>query len=150
MKADRVDLLDKLDRATDRGARLAISKGYPMRMSKKTTLIGNIFIEKNATGLYNIVSNKKAIYENISIFDIAVIIAQRYNSGESGVIKKVLVLEEHFTKHHTDMIHYLNCLKGAQKKHDIERMAILEDKFQVAEILAKKARDSISSFKRIK
>src|ERR1035437_6739442 len=112
MKADRVDLLDKLDRATDRGARLAISKGYPMRMSKKTTLIGNIFIEKNATGLYNIVSNKKAIYENISIFDIAVIIAQRYNSGENGAIRKILALEEQFSKHHTDMIHYLDCLKG--------------------------------------
>lgn len=147
---NRLVLLDKLDKATDRGAQLAISKGYPIRMSKKTTLIGNIFIEKNAAGLYDIVSNKKAIYKNIAIFDIAVIIAQRYNSGESGAIKKVLDLEEQFTKYHTDMIHYLNCLKGAQKKHDIERMAILEDKFQVAEILAKKARDSISIFKRIK
>lgn len=146
----RSSLLEKLDKATDRGAQLAISKGYPIRMSKKTTLIGNTFIEKNTEGLYNIVSNKKTIYENISIFDIAVIVAQRYNTGEQAAIRKVMALEEQFTKYHTDMIHYLNCLKGAQKKHDIERMAILEDKFQVAEILAKKARDSISIFKRIK
>jgi len=48
------------------------------------------------------------------------------------------------------MLNYLSCLKGAKKKHDIERMAILEDKFQVAETLAKSARDSITNFKRIK
>ena len=61
----RSSLLEKLDKATDRGAQLAISKGYPIRMSKKTTLIGNTFIEKNTEGLYNIVSNKKTIYEII-------------------------------------------------------------------------------------
>ena len=147
----RSSLLEKLDKATDRGAQLAISRGYPIRISKKSTLIGNTFIEKNENGSYNIVSpNKVIIYENISIFDIAVIVAQRYNSGEQSVIKKVLALEERFTKYHTDMIHYLDCLKGARKKHDLERMAILEDKFQVAEISAKSARDSISIFKRIK
>ena len=147
----RIALLDKLDRATSRAASFAINRGFPIPMSKKTTLIGNTFVEKNTNGLYNIVSPDKTIlYEDISIFDIAVIVAQRYNSGEPAAIKKVLALEERFAKYHTDMIHYLDCLKGANKRHDIERMAILEDKFQVAEILAKKARDSISIFKRIK
>jgi len=147
----RIALLDKLDRATSRAASFAINRGFPIPMSKKTTLIGNTFVEKNTNGLYNIVSPDKTIlYEDISIFDIAVIVAQRYNSGEPAAIKKVLALEERFAKYHTDMIHYLDCLKGAKKRHDIERMAILEDKFQVAEILAKKARDSISIFKRIK
>ena len=47
------------------------------------------------------------------------------------------------------MIHYLNCLKGARKRRDIERMAILEDKFQIAEILAKHARNGIAVFKLI-
>ena len=150
MKTDRVNLLNKLDMATDRCAQLAINKGYPIRISKKSTLIGNIFIEHNENGFYNILSNKTIIYENISIFDIAVIIAQRYNTGEMGAIKKVLDLEERFTKYHMDMIHYLNCLKGARKKHDIERMAILEDKFQIAEVSAKSIRDGISIFKRIK
>jgi hypothetical protein len=148
---DKSALLDKLDRATSRGAQLAISNGYPIPLSKKSTLIGNTFVEKNPNGLYNILTpNRTPIYENISVFDIAVIIAQRYNTGELGTIKKVLLLEERFTKYHYDMIHYLNCLKGARKKHDIERMAILEDKFQVAETLAKSARDSISIFKRVK
>ncbi len=148
---DRAALLDKLDKATDRSAHLAINRGMPLRITRNSTLIGNTFVEKNIVGLYNVISpNNVIIYENISVFDIAVIIAQRYNSGESAIINAVLVLEERFAKHHTDMIHYLNCLKGAKKRHDIERMAILEDKFQIAELSAKNARDSISIFKRMK
>lgn len=144
----RPDLLDKLDRATDRGARLAISKGFPIRLSKKSTLIGNSFVEKTINGLYSVVtSNNKIIYENVIVFDVAVIIAQRYNTGELSTIRKILELEKVFSKHHNDMVHYLNCLKAAKKRHDIERMAILEDKFQVAELSARYARDSISVFK---
>jgi hypothetical protein len=148
---ERATLLDKLDRATDRGAHLAISKCMPIRMSKKSTMIGNTFIEKNETGLYNIVaSNKTVIYENISIFDIAVIVAQRYNAGESATINRVLALEERFSKYRNDMEHYLSCLKGAKKRHDTERMAILEDKFQVAESSARSIRDDISIFKKVR
>jgi hypothetical protein len=148
---DRVALLDKLDKATDRGAQLAISRGIPVRISRKATLIGNTIVIKNLNSLYNVVSpNGLLIYEDISVFDIAVIIAQRYNSGEMATIKKVLALEERFSKYHNDMIHYLDCLKFAKKRHDIERMAILEDKFQVAETSARNTRNSISVFKRIK
>ena len=144
-------LLDKLDKATDRGTQLAISRGYPIQLSKTTTLVGNAYIEKNNKGLYNILSaTKTMLYEDISIFDIAVVIAQRYTSNEPSIIKKILTFEESFIKYHTDMIHYLNCLKGARFKHDLERMAILEDKFQVAETFAKKARDSILNFKRVR
>lgn len=151
MKTSRVNLLDKLDRATTRAASLAITHELPIPMSKRVTLIGHTLIEKNSAGLYNVVSSEKSvIYKDIYIFDIAVIVAQRYNSSESRTIQKVLNLEEQYSKYHNDMINYLNCLKGAKKRHDIERMAILEDKFQVAEILAKKTRDSISVFKRIK
>ena len=148
---NRSRLIDKLDKVTDKAAALAIKQGVPVKMSKKSTLIGNLFANQNSDGFYDvIVPVKGKVYENISVFDVAVIIAQRYNSGEMAVIKKVLALEERYSKHHTDMIHYLSCLKGAKKNRDIERMAILEDKFQVAEILAKSARDSISIFKRVK
>ena len=147
---DKANLLEKLDRATDRGAHLAINKSMPIQISKKITMIGNTIIEKSENGLFNIISNKNVIYRNISIFDIAVIIAQRYNSGESATINKVLALEERFSKHHNDMIHYLECLKGAKKRHDTHRMAILEDKFQVAESLARSIRDDISIFKKVK
>ena len=147
----RTSLLDKLDRVTDKAATVAISRGYPIPMSNKATMVGGVFVMRNDIDLYDIVSiDKQVLYENISVFDVAVIIAQRYNAGETSVVKQVLALEERFSKYHTDMIHYLHCLKGAKKRHDIERMAILEDKFQVSETLAKNARDRISIFKRVK
>jgi len=147
----KADLLDKLERATDRAADLAIQRGMPIPVSKKSIMIGNAIIEKNSQGTYNVLSfNRSKLYENISVFDVAVIVAQRYNQLEFGVIKQVLFLENKFSKYHTDMTHYLNCMKSAKKNCDNERMAILEDKFQVAELLAKDTRDRISVFKRVK
>jgi len=148
---DRLGLLDKLDKATDRAAMFAIQRGSPIQMSKKSVLIGNTFIEKNTYGSYNVLGfDKSILYEDISVFDVAVIVAQRYNVNELGVIKKVLSLEERFSKYHNDMIHYLHCMKAAKKKQDADRMAILEDKFQLAEQHAKDTRDRISIFKRVK
>jgi hypothetical protein len=148
---NRSALLNKLDKATEKAASFAISRGDPIRMSRRSTLIGNTFVEKNNNGLYDVIlPNKTILYKDLSVFDVAVIIAQRYNSGEQSIIKKVLSQEEIYLKHHNDMLHYLNCLKSAKKRHDIERMAILEDKFQVAEMLARNARNSISIFKRVK
>lgn len=114
-------------------------------------MVGNIIVEQNLSGYYDIVDPCLGIiYSNISLFDVAVIVAQRYCSGQTSIIRKVLALEGIYSKHRTDMVHYLSCLKGAKKNRDIERMAILEDKFQIAEIAAKQAKDNISIFKRIK
>jgi len=147
---DRTELLEKLGRATDRAATFALQRGVPVPISNKSVLIGNVFIEKNKFG-YNVVAlDRMKLYENISVFDVAVIIAQRYNSGEISAIKQVLFLEDRFAKYHIDMIHYLHCMRSAKKKNDVERMAILEDKFQVAESLAKNIRDRIAFFKRVK
>jgi hypothetical protein len=148
---NRSDLLDRLDKVTDRAASFAIQRGMPIPMSKKSVIIGAAVIEKNDCGFYDVMSvDKDMLYENISVFDVAVIIAQRYNRRESGVIKQVLTLEEKFSKYHNDMIHYLHCMKTAKKAKDAERMAILEDKFQLAEQKAKDTRDSISIFKSVK
>jgi len=147
----KADLLDKLERATDRAADLAIQRGMPIPISNKSIMIGNTVVEKNSAGTYNVLSfNRTKLYENISVFDVAVIIAQRYNQLEFGVIKQVLFLESRFSKYHTDMTHYLHCMKSAKKQNDMERMAILEDKFQVAELLARDTRDRISVFKKVK
>lgn len=148
---DKLELLEKLDVATDKAATIAVQRGLPLKLSNKSVMIGNTFVEKNDIGGYDVLGfNKTILFEDISVFDVAVIIAQRYNSNESGVIKQVLLLEEKFSKHHSDMVHYLHCIRSAKKKQDSERMAILEDKFQVAEQLAKNARDRISVFKRVK
>ena len=85
------------------------------------------------------------------MFCEAIIIREVYNIiGNMSSLNKGSLLENKFSKYHTDMIHYLHCLKGAKKRHDIERMAILEDKFQVSETLAGSIRDRISVFKRVK
>lgn len=147
----RTDLLDKLDRATSRAVTTVIGRGIPLTVSKNSTLVGNLFVQKNQKGFYNVLTlDKRILYEDISLFDIAIILAQRHADGDISVVRRVLVLEERYSKYQTDMLHYLNCLKTAKKNHDLERMAILEDKFQVSESLAKSIRDSISFFKRVK
>lgn len=147
----RESLIEKLDKATDKAVTVALVRGIPLPVSNKSTLIGNILVEKNIKGLYNVITlDGKELFKDIVVFDVAVIIAQRYNSGEMSTIKKVLMLEEKYAKYHADMVNYLHCLKAARKRHDYERMAILEDKFQSSEIYAKDIRDSISVFKRTK
>lgn len=147
----RSSLLNKLDLATTKAASDAIGRGIPIPISKKSTMIGNLCVEKNKNGFYDILTlDRKMLFENISVFDVAIVIAQRYNSDEFSIVKKVLYLEERYAKYHTDMVHYLHCLKSATRTHDVERMAILEDKFQVAESLAKNTRDQISIFKRVR
>lgn len=148
---EKTRLLDKLDKATDRAVSIAMQQGFPMSVSGKVVLIGNTYIEKNKKGLYDLVSlTRKPLYPDILSFDIAIIIAQRHLSGEKNSIKKILQLQERFEKYHLDMIHYLHCMKGAKKQKDNERFFILEDKYRVAETFAKRIKDSISSFKRLK
>lgn len=144
-------LLERLDNATDRAAAYAIQRGSPISVNKKSVIVGSTVIEKNSYGTYNVLSfDRRVLFEDISVFDVAVIIAQRYNRHEDSVIGQVLWLEEKFSKYHTDMLHYLNCMKLAKKKDDLGRLAILEDKFQMAEISARNTRDRISAFKRVK
>jgi hypothetical protein len=148
---DKTGLLDKLDRATDKAVSVALVRGIPLPVSKKSTMIGTTLIRKNSKGFYDVLSlDGKLLYGDISVFDVAIIVAQRHNAGETGTIKKVLYLEQKYSKHHSDMLTYLHCLKGAKKKNDTERMAILEDKFQIAEMFAKDVRDHITLFKRTK
>jgi len=148
---ERSAIIDKLERVVEKATTFAIQRGTPLQTSKKSHLIGNTLVEKNDLGMYDILNlNGTRIYENISVFDVAIIIAQRYSAGETGVVRQVLTLDEKFTKYHADMLHYLHCYKGAKKRQDYEKMAILEDKFQVAELMAKDTRDKISIFKRVK
>jgi len=148
---DRPTLLERLDKATDRAATFAIRRGFPIPVSKKSTLIGNTFVEKNANGLYDVLTfDRTILFSDISVFDIAVIVAQRYNTDETGMIRQILQLDERYSKYHIDMIHYLHCMKSAKKRHDLQRMVILEDKFQIAEQCARSIRDKLSNFKRVK
>ena len=148
---ERAELLEQLEKATDRAAQFAIQRGSPISVSKKRSRIGNMTVEKNSKGFYNVLNmDNKTLYTDISVFDVAVIVAQRYNNGEFSTVKKVLKLENVYFKHHTDMVHYLHCYKGAKKRKDLDKMYILEDKFQTSEQLAKSVRNSISIYKVVK
>lgn len=146
---NRINLVNQLNKVADKVVTVAIQKCTPMRLTKNSILLGNIFVEKNNKGMYNVLSfNKAILYEDISVFDVAIIVAQRYHSNEMNVIKQVLILEEKYSKYHNDMVHYLHCMKISKKRQDTDRLAILEDKFQLAEQRAKDIRDNISTFKR--
>jgi hypothetical protein len=148
---DKSRLLEVLDNALNQATSTAIKNADPIKRSKNSTFIGTTIVEKNRDGFYDIkFLNDTILFENISTFDVAVMIAQRYNSNEHSVIKQILVLEEKYAKYHNDMVHYLHCFKAAKKKNDIEKMCILEDKFQVAEGLARITKDRIGFFKRVK
>ena len=151
MILDRAVILDRLDKATCRAATFVVQRGVPISIPRKGIFIGSVLIEKNANGFFDILdANENILYPDISLFDVAIIVAQRHSAGEYSVVKKVMYLDERFSKYRNDMTHYLHGIRGAKKYHDIERMCILEDKFQVAEVFAKSVRDCISFFKRVR
>lgn len=142
-------LLDKLTRVVDKAASYAIQHGYPISDNAGGTWVGNAIVRKNTLGLYNVLSlDKSVLYENISVFDVAITVAQRYSNGELGTVRKIIALEDKYSQYHTEMIHYLHCLKGAKRKKDYTLMAILEDKFQASEIKAKAIKDNLSFFRK--
>lgn len=147
---DRSSLLDRLDKATELAAKIAVQR-RSIDLPKKMVPVGTVYVQLGKNNLYNILNYKhEIIFKDISVFDVAVIIAQRFSAGENSAIKKILFLESCFSKQHTDMVHYLSCMKHAKTKKDTERLCILEDKFQTAEMRARMLRDRISSFKRAK
>lgn len=146
---DRTELVKKLDKVTDKAASIAISRGIPIPNKKQGSWVCNTLVKKNSIGLYDIYTlSNELIFTNISTFDVAVIISQRYSTHELKTIEKVLVLDEKFSKYHTDMLHYLHCMSAAKRRKDYDTMAILEDKFQLTEIRARNIRDNIAAFKR--
>lgn len=148
---DKSRLTKSLSEAIDKAASYAIKQGMPIASTAGASWVGQTVVKKNNNGMYDILTlNNRPIYEDISVFDVAVIVAQKYSNGEFKAIQKVLVLEHTFSKYHTDMLHYLHCIKGAKRRRDYITMAILEDKFQISEIRAKNIRDNITTFKRLK
>jgi hypothetical protein len=144
-------LLDRLDQATDRAVDILVQRSMPVQLSRKSVLVGNSFIRRNDLGLYDVFSiSRHKLYSDISVFDVAIIVAQNHNIQKFSNVKRVLALEGKFSKFRTDMMYYLHAMTGAKKNNDFERLAILEDRFTVAESSARNIRDSISFFKKAK
>lgn len=144
-------LLKQLDKAASKATSLAFQRASPIPITKNKVIVGNLCISKNKLGFYDVLTlDQSKLYSDVYLFEVAIILAQSFTSGDTSTTRKVLSLQDRFEKHHTDMIHYLHCMKSAKKRHDIERMIILEDKFQIAESYAKDIKDKISNFKRVK
>ena len=145
------NLIDKLDKATNRAVALAIDNKMPLPITKNTSVVGNLLVEKNKNGLYNVLTmSRRPVFEDIMVYDVAVILAQRYVGRDNATMTRILDLEKRYAKHHTDMVYYLYNLKSSLKRHDYERALILEDKFKVAEAHAKQLKDQLILFKKIK
>lgn len=148
---NRAELLEKLNKATDKAASLAIQKGIPIPKQSNSTWVGKTLIKKNKLDFYDIYTLENSIlYKDIITFDIATIIAQKFTDGQLHTIEGVLELEKTYAKHRTDMLHYLHCMKAAKKRRDYDTLAILEDKFQLSEQRAKNVRHEIYFYKRVK
>lgn len=142
-------LIKGLDRVTFNVATKLAAEAAGKTVDAVIYTIGTTQVIKNTKGLYNIkaLSTSTVVYSDLSVYDAAVIIAQKVDKKQFTSADKMAVLESVFVKHHTDMIYYLHCYKLASKRKDYSRMYILEDKFQHSEILAKSARNNIALFK---
>ena len=144
-------LIEKLERATNRAVALAIDNKFPLPITKNTTVVGNLLVEKNKKGFYNIASmSRSIIFEDIIVYDVAVILAQRYMDKDRSAVSRIIDLEQKYAKHRTDMIYYLHNLRSSLNRGDIERALILEDKFKLAEAHAKMLKDQLVLFKKLK
>lgn len=148
MKA-KARVLSKLDQAVKKAADLAIRDGVPISINDKITLVGSVYLRKNQDETYDILKlNKNCLYTDINLKEVAVIIAQKYNNDDRSNIKTLLYLDEKYSKYHSDLIHYLHCLKSAKRSQDWERSSILEDKFYEAELMVRSIKDQILFYKR--
>lgn len=145
---NKLDIVKKLDVITDNAAISVLKRAVPLEISDDFILVGNLSVRKNINGFYDVYNfNTIKLYENIILADIAILLAQKYNFGKTNIINKILHLENTYAKYHLDMVHYLNCMKSSKKRKDYERLAILEDKFRVAEQRAKRYKKMMLNFK---
>jgi len=141
-------LLKKLDRATDRVVSVAVKQGVPLPISEKIILVGNVYIRKNRNSTHDILRLNKSLLEtDIYSYNAAIIIAQKYNIDDYANIKKILYLDNRYSKYHTDVLNYTRCLSSAKKNNDFERCLVLEDKLAEADLQAKNLLNQITAYK---
>lgn len=146
---DRTKILSLLSVAVNKVAKATVKEGRPLVVSKKDTYVGPMLVQKMSNGTYSI-SKTGAItpmYENIHLYEAAVLVSQHYERGKVSFVKEILKIDDDYAKYKTDMIHYLACYKQVKQHKDVDRMLVLEDKFYMAEELSKATRQRLSKFK---
>ena len=132
---DRAQLLTMLSNAVNTATKAAMKGNRPMVISKRNTIVGPVSIDKIDTGTYTLrrATIIRPLYTNIVLYESAVLIAQAYNRGDRDMIKEILTLESQYVKYSTDMLHYLTCYRAVCARNEIDRMLVLEDKFNTAD-----------------
>jgi len=150
-KKDKARLFELFENAISKATQLTIQRHQDTIESKKKVQIGNLLVCKNSTNFYDIVDfvTKKIIYENIELYDAAIIIAHQENKNKKFLITEVLKIDKEYSKHTMDMAHYSHCYKIVKKKNNIDRMLVLEDKFQLSEQLSKMVKLKLLKFKSV-
>lgn len=148
---DRAELLTMLNNAVNSVTKSAIRENRPIVVSKKSTLVGMLSVEKTDNNLHLIKKHlaTESLYTGITLYESAILIAQSYMRGDITSIKEIIEIDNSYTKHHNDMLHHLSCYKTLKLHNNIDRMVILEDKFYMSEELSKLARSKLSRFKRV-
>lgn len=145
---DKSYIIGLFDNAIEQAIRIAMQKNTPFVASKKNTIVGKYIVHKNDNDYYDIkdITTKMILYKDLSLYDSAIMIAQRQEKGRS-LITDILKIDEDYAKHRIDMNHYLNCYKIAKQRNDIPRMSVLEDKFRISDQLSKLVKKRLSKFK---
>lgn len=141
-------LIKALDKVADKTLSSLLQTCTPIPINDRIIMVGNSFVRKNNNKLYDVLSmNKNVIYCDLVTLDIAVIVAEKYSSGKISDLKKVISLEQKYSKYFFDMLNYLHCIKNAKKNKDLERYLILTDKYNEAKIMASTIKENILVFK---
>ena len=138
-----------LGKVVHSAAKTAVTEAQPMVISRKKTLVGSLVVEKEPSHYYCVCRSTDSylLYSGIALYETAILVAQSYVLGKKHNIKYLLGADQDYTKHRTDMVHYLECYKRLKESSDIERMQVLEDRFDISEEYSKIARQTITEFK---
>jgi hypothetical protein len=149
---DKEKLLSLFDNAIEKATHTTMQNSEPIITANKDTFVGLFLVHKKIDNCYEIreSASKKPLYKDIYLYEAAISIAQRLSKGITNSISEILKIDKDYSKHRNDMVHYLHCYKVAIQKKDIEKMSILEDKFQMSEQLSKLIKNRMSKFKLVR
>lgn len=104
---------------------------YPVKI-KNTIYVGYFGVNKQANGLYKVfnIVEKKTLHHTFSKA-AAIALAKIYATNYSNFyVKKVLDLDEQYSKHCVDQLFYVNTLKNSK---DIDKIEVAEVRLDITQ-----------------
>ena len=145
---NRTGLIESLNNITEKIAKKSIREGVPLYIDDSKILVGQITVEKDNDGFYNIYDlSRRCLYEGIGLLATALIIAKVRNTSSRRSLQTIFDLDIQYSKYKTDLIYLTYNLKKSQDRHDYERIDILYDKIQNTKMNMASLSEAIESFK---